>query len=58
MPSNLGEIYEPVTNTDNLILMLPVVWENISTERLLKLIDSMPARLAAVVAAEGKATPY
>jgi len=58
MAKELGQIYQRATNTDNWILMLPAAWENISSERQLKLIDSMPARLAAVIAAEGHATPY
>jgi len=58
METELGQIYERATNTDDLILMLHVAWENINSERLLKLVDSMPARLAAVIAAKGNATPY
>jgi len=58
METELGQIYERATNTDDLILMLHAAWGNINSERLLKLVDSMPARLAAVIAAEGNATPY
>ena len=54
----LGQAYERATNTEDLILMLNTAWGNIAPERLLNLIDSMPARLAAVIEAGGNATPY
>ena len=54
----LGQIYERATNTNDLILMLHAAWRNIELEWLLKLIDSMPARLAALIAAEGNAPLY
>ena len=54
----LGQVYERATNTEDLILMLNTAWGNIAPERLLNLIDSMPARLAAVIEAGRNATPY
>ena len=45
-------------NLEVLEACLKVVWESISQERLGSLIRSMPARLQAVIDAEGGATPY
>jgi len=58
MDTDLRRIYERTTKTNDLILMLHAAWRNMECERLLKLIDSMPARLAPVIAAESNATPY
>ncbi|KAG0125533.1 hypothetical protein HOY82DRAFT_492814, partial [Tuber indicum] len=58
MEMELGQVYERARNTDDLILMLHAAWRSIMPDRLLTLVDSMPARLAAVIEAGGSATPY
>ena len=45
-------------NKDDLFAVLKSVWENISIDILIKLIDSMPRRCKAVLLANGYATKY
>ena len=56
--TELGQIYERAEDVDTLIPMVQAAWASIPPERLSNLIASMPARLAAVIAAEGNATKY
>ena len=58
METELGETWGQVGNIETLQDVLRVVRENIPKERLSSLVQSMPARLQAVIDAEGGATPY
>jgi hypothetical protein len=59
METELSEICCRAADAEALKLSLRAVWENcISPERLDCLIRSMPARLQAVINAQGEATPY
>jgi transposase len=58
MENYLGPHYERVGTTVELEQVCQEAWAAVSGERLLRLIDSMPQRLQAVIDAEGKATPY
>ena len=58
MEAELGETWGRVGDIEVLEACLKAAWESISQERLDSLIRSMPARLQAVIDAEGGATPY
>jgi len=59
METELGEIWGRVGDVEALELCLKAAWERcISEERLEELIRSMPARLQAVIDADGGAIPY
>jgi len=57
--SELGEIWGRVADAEALQLYLPVCWARVITEEGLDaLVESMPARLQAVIDAGGVATKY
>jgi transposase len=56
--TELGEIWERASDIEILKTMLSITWEQITEERLDRLVDSMPSRLQAVIDAGGAATPY
>ena len=58
LETELGEAWGRVGGIEVLEAGLQAVWESIPQERLESLIRSMPARLQAVIDAEGGATPY
>ena len=58
METELGETWGRVGDIWVLQDVLSLVWEQIPKERLRSFIQSMPARLQAVIDAGGGATPY
>jgi hypothetical protein len=59
METEMGEIWGRVGDVEALELCLKAAWERcISEERLEELIRSMPARLQAVIDADGGSMPY
>ena len=54
----LGQIWRRVSNLEALEVAVKAAWNTISEERLNELIRSMPARLQAVIDADGHGTPY
>ena len=58
METELGETWGRVGDIEVLEACLKAAWESIPQERLDSLIRGMPARLQAVIDAEGGATPY
>lgn len=58
MESELGETWSRIGDIPALERALDIVWQRISCERLLELIDSMPQWLQAVIDAEGGAIVY
>lgn len=58
METELGETWGRVGDVQTLQAVLWQVWENIRKERLSSLVQSMPARLQAVIDAQGGATLY
>ena len=58
METELGETWGRVGDIEVLEAYLKAVWEPIPPKRLDSLIRSMPAKLQAVVDAEGGAAPY
>jgi len=58
MENELGETWGRIADLGTLEMALNTVWRAIPNERLESLIHSMPARLQAVIDAEGEATRY
>ena len=58
MEVELGQIWGSVSDLEALEAAVKAAWNTISEERLDELIRSMPARLQAVIDADGHATPY
>ncbi|KAI5847629.1 transposable element Tcb1 transposase, partial [Morchella snyderi] len=58
MESEFGETIRRVEKIEVLTIMLRNAWHNIGVDKLDSLIRSMPRRLEAVIAADGRATPY
>ena len=58
MEVELGQIWGRVSDVEQLEAAVNAVWDTISEERLEELIRSMPARLQAVINADGYPTPY
>ena len=56
--NRVGETWGRVGDIEVLEACLKAAWESIPQERLDSLIRGMPARLQAVIDAEGGATPY
>jgi len=57
--TELGEIWGRAADVEALQLYLAVCWARVTTEgRLAALVESMPARLQAVIDAGGAATKY
>jgi hypothetical protein len=57
--TELGEIWRRAEDVEALMAMIGNTWQEHITEEVLdRLIDSMPARLQAVIDAGGNPTPY
>jgi len=58
MENELGETWGRIGDMSTLERALNTVWNSIPNERLIRLIQSMPQRLQAVIDADGGATRY
>jgi hypothetical protein len=58
MEVELGQIWGRVSDPEALEAAVKAAWNSITEERLEGLIRSMPARLQAVIDADGHPTPY